>query len=65
MTAHKPGQLNTGAAGAPSTSPVPQARPQPGRYEIDTTCSAVTFRTRHMLLAMRPPLLPIADTYPT
>ena len=48
MTAHKPGQLNTGAAGAPSTSPVPQATPQPGRYEIDTTCSAVTFRTRHL-----------------
>lgn len=48
MTAHKPGQLNTGTAGAPGTSPVPQATPQPGRYEIDTTCSAVTFRTRHM-----------------
>ena len=48
MTAHKPGQLNTGTAGAPSTSPVPQAAPQPGRYEIDTACSAVTFRTRHM-----------------
>jgi polyisoprenoid-binding protein YceI len=48
MTADKPGQLNTGTAGAPSTSPAPQATPQPGRYEIDTTCSAVTFRTRHM-----------------
>jgi polyisoprenoid-binding protein YceI len=48
MTAYKPGQLNTGAAGATSTSPVPQATPQPGRYEIDTTRSAVTFRTRHM-----------------
>ena len=30
MTAHKPGQLNTGTAGATSTSPVPQATPQPG-----------------------------------
>ena len=48
MTAHQPGQLNTGTAGATSTSPVPQAAPQPGRYEIDTTRSAVTFRTRHM-----------------
>lgn len=48
MTAHKPGQLNTGTAGATSTPPMPQATPQPGRYEIDTTCSAVTFRTRHM-----------------
>jgi polyisoprenoid-binding protein YceI len=48
MTAHKPGQLNTGTAGASNTSPVPQATPPPGRYEIDTTRSAVTFRTRHM-----------------
>jgi hypothetical protein len=37
MTAHKPGQLNTGTAGVPGTSPVPQATLQPGRYEIDTT----------------------------
>ena len=48
MTAHKPGQLNTGTAGATSTSPIPQVTPQPGRYEIDTSSSAVTFRTRHM-----------------
>ena len=48
MTAHQPGQLDTGIAGATSTSPVPQAAPEPGRYEIDTTRSAVTFRTRHM-----------------
>jgi len=48
MTARKPGQLSTGAAGATSTVSVSQATPQPGRYAIDTTRSAVTFRTRHM-----------------
>ena len=48
MTAHKLDQLNTGTAGGTGTSPVPPAAPQPGRYEIDTTCSVVTFRTRHM-----------------
>ncbi len=37
MTAHQPGQLDAGTAGATGTSPVPQAAPQPGRYEIDTT----------------------------
>jgi polyisoprenoid-binding protein YceI len=25
-----------------------QAIPRPGRYEIDISCSAVTFRTRHL-----------------
>ena len=48
MTAHKLDQLNTGTARGTSTSPVAPATPQPGRYEIDTTRSAVMFRTRHM-----------------
>ena len=48
MTAHKPDQLSTGTAGDTSTTPGAPAAPQPGRYEIDTTRSAVTFRTRHM-----------------
>ena len=30
MTAHKPGQLNTGTAGATSTSPIPQVTPSRG-----------------------------------
>jgi len=48
MAAHKLDPLNTGISGGTSTSPVAPATPQPGRYEIDTTRSAVTFRTRHM-----------------
>jgi polyisoprenoid-binding protein YceI len=48
MTAPKPAQLTTGTDEGASTSPVAQPAPQPGRYEIDTTRSAVTFRTRHM-----------------
>jgi polyisoprenoid-binding protein YceI len=48
MTAHKVDQLGTGTVGAASTSPMAQAAPGPGRYEIDTSRSAVTFRTRHM-----------------
>ena len=48
MTAHKLDQLNTGAIGGTSTSPMAPAAPQPGGYEIDTSRSAVTFRTRHM-----------------
>jgi hypothetical protein len=39
MAALKPDQLETEAGGA---------IPEPGRYETDTSCSAVTFRTRHL-----------------
>jgi polyisoprenoid-binding protein YceI len=48
MAAHKPDQLKAGTAVAVSSSPAAPATLQPGRYEIDTSCSAVTFRTRHM-----------------
>jgi polyisoprenoid-binding protein YceI len=48
MAAPNPGQLETGTASGANTSPVARAAPQPGRYEIDTSRSAVTFRTRHM-----------------
>jgi hypothetical protein len=44
MGALKPGQLKTDADGATSGPPVPE----PGRYEIDVSCSAVTFSTRHL-----------------
>ena len=30
------------------SSPAAPAAPEPGRHEIDTSCSAVTFRTRHL-----------------
>jgi len=48
MTAHKLDQLKTGAAGTIGISPGARAAPEPGRYEIDTRCSAITFGTRHM-----------------
>jgi polyisoprenoid-binding protein YceI len=48
MAAPKAGQLKAGTADAGNDSPAAQATPQPGRYEIDTSCSAVTFRTRHL-----------------
>lgn len=48
MAAHRPGQAKTGAAGATIGTPETQVTPRPGRYEIDTSCSAVTFRTRHL-----------------
>ena len=48
MTSFKPDQLETDAGGATGSSPAAQAMPEPGRYEIDTSCSAVTFRTRHL-----------------
>jgi hypothetical protein len=44
MGALKPGQLKTDADGATSGPPVPE----PGRYEIDVSCPAVTFSTRHL-----------------
>ena len=48
MAALQPDPLKTGTADAMSGSPATQATPQPGRYEIDTGRSAVTFRTRHL-----------------
>ena len=44
MAALRPDQARNGADGAAETRVIPQ----PGRYEIDTSCSAVTFRTRHL-----------------
>ncbi len=48
MIADKLNQIKAGTAVAENSSPTAQAAPEPGRYEIDTRCSAVTFRTRHM-----------------
>jgi hypothetical protein len=44
MGALKPGQLKTDADGAASGPPVAE----PGRYEIDASCPAVTFGARHL-----------------
>ena len=41
-------QTRTGAAGVAISTPEAQAIPRPGRYEIDISSSAVTFRTRHL-----------------
>lgn len=48
MAAHRPGRANTGAASATIGTPQTQVAPRPGRYEIDTSCPAVTFRARHL-----------------
>jgi polyisoprenoid-binding protein YceI len=48
MAALKPDPLEADAANTTSSSPVAQATPQPGQYEIDSSTSAVTFRTRHL-----------------
>jgi polyisoprenoid-binding protein YceI len=48
MAALKPDQLEIDADSAAARPPGTQVIPEPGRYEIDTTCSAVTFRTRHL-----------------
>ena len=48
MAALRPDQAKTGAAGAIIGTPEAQVTPRPDRYEIDTSCSAVTFRTRHL-----------------
>jgi polyisoprenoid-binding protein YceI len=48
MAALKPDQLKTEVVSATSRSPETRATPKPGRYQIDTSCSAVTFRTRHL-----------------
>ena len=48
MATNRPDQAGTGVAGAMIGTPEAQVIPRPGRYEIDTSCSAVTFRTRHL-----------------
>jgi polyisoprenoid-binding protein YceI len=48
MAAPKPDQAKTGAADAMIGTPGTQVTPRPGQYEIDTSHSAVTFRTRHL-----------------
>jgi polyisoprenoid-binding protein YceI len=48
VTTSKTGQLDAGTAGSMSSPPAARTAPQPGRYEIDTSRSAVTFRTRHL-----------------
>ena len=48
MAAHRPDQAKTGAVGAAIGTFQTRVTPRPGRYEIDTSCSAVTFRTRHL-----------------
>jgi polyisoprenoid-binding protein YceI len=41
-------QTRADAAGVAISTPEAQAIPRPGRYEIDISSSAVTFRTRHL-----------------
>ena len=48
MAAARPDQAKTGAADARIGTLETQVTPRPGRYEVDTGCSAVTFRTRHL-----------------
>ena len=48
MAALKPDQAKTGAAWRHNRHTRGAGDPRPGRYEIDTSCSAVTFRTRHL-----------------
>jgi polyisoprenoid-binding protein YceI len=48
MAALRLDQARIGAAGAIVGTPEAQVTPEPGRYEIDTSCSAVTFSTRHL-----------------
>ena len=48
MAALRPDRAKTSAAGAIIGTPGTHVSPRPGRYEIDTSCSAVTFRTWHL-----------------
>jgi polyisoprenoid-binding protein YceI len=56
----------------PSTSSPAQLTPAPGRYEIDTSCSAITFTTRHLFgaapvrgsFAIRFGIIEVADPLP-
>ena len=48
MAAIRSDQAKAGASTAMTSTPEARENPRPGRYEIDTSCSAVTFRTRHL-----------------
>ena len=48
MAVLRPDQAKAGSPGAMISTPEAQEIPCPGRYEIDTSCSAVTFATRHL-----------------
>jgi len=48
MAAVRPDQVEAGVSTAMAGPPEARVNPRPGRYEIDTSCSAVTFRTRHL-----------------
>ena len=48
MAALKLDQLEIDAGGATARPAGTRVIPAPGRYDIDTTCSTVTFRTRHL-----------------
>jgi hypothetical protein len=48
MATLRPDQARAGAVGAIAGTSETRVPPRPGRYEIDTSCSAVTFRTRHL-----------------
>jgi hypothetical protein len=50
--AFKPDQRTIDADDATSRSPGTPTAPEPGRYEIDISASAVTFRTRHLFGAL-------------
>jgi hypothetical protein len=47
MAALRLDQTRAGVVDAAISTPEAQAIPRPGRYEIDISCSAVTFRSRH------------------
>jgi hypothetical protein len=48
MAALRLDQARTGTVSAIVGTGEAQVTPRPGRYEIDISCSAVTFRTRHL-----------------
>lgn len=48
MVTRRPDQARPGTADVMISTPEAQVTPRPGRYEIDTSSSAVTFRTRHL-----------------
>ena len=50
MAALRLDQARTGTVSAIVGTGEAQVTPRPGRYEIDTSCSAVTFRTRHLFV---------------